>query len=301
MKQIKLCDLHDSINALGGYASNEEEQGYVNAITDVLSLVERLEPQPFDILQHLQDGGKVTEDFDSRVYWLKGPYLWSIRDGETEQECTMILRNDFLRHFMHGHLKPYQEPPAEFSVEWAVDQMETHGQRVTVEGVVGVLFWWFADGKFIQTDDLMQCSGIKEFNKETFLSMGCKSTWKIFVSPPVEGSREWARQQDFRVCHERMDNPGAWVDFSKGTNTMLLDNDTAWESSMYDNGWSEWEETREYGFYWAIHCAKNAPVAPWKFTEHGWWNDAEDTFLEDRNFFWIDEPSNRLQEPERES
>lgn len=66
----------------------------------------------FDVLQHLRGGGRVTEDHDSRVYWLtEYNNLWSIRDGETEQHCTYILRADFLRHLFNGDLKPYTPQP----------------------------------------------------------------------------------------------------------------------------------------------------------------------------------------------
>ena len=83
--------------------------------------------------------------------------------------------------------QPYHEPPAEGSVEWAVDQMVNHGQRVTVEGVVGINFWWHSSGEFIQSNDLSMETGVQIIDEQRFINLGCKSTWKIFVEPRVPG------------------------------------------------------------------------------------------------------------------
>jgi len=67
--------------------------------------------------------------------------------------------------------------------------------------------------------------------------------WQAWAEqPPAKGTLVWAKEQDCRVCHVSIDNPGAWVDFSKGTNSMLLDNKTAWENPIYIVGWTIWKQ-----------------------------------------------------------
>lgn len=168
MKSIKLSDLHDTINALGGVATNERDKGYCAAIGDALDIIERLEPQSFDTLNHLWKGGFLTDG--EVVFWLV--------DNELQIRNKLVIRSG----------TPCN--PSQYSLFW---------QRAK-------------QGEF-----------------------------EPYYEPPLKGSLAWAKQQDCKVCHERFNNMGAWVDFSKDTNSMLLDNKTAWESPIYAEGWSTYQ------------------------------------------------------------
>lgn len=167
---IKLSDLHDEINALGGVATTEFDKGYCDAVGHALAIVERLDARPFNVLDHLRNGERVWSD----------------------------EKQDYAICNCGGH------------PEWS----KGHG--------IGVRVY-----------DLLNHS------------------WQPYTPPPAEGSLDWAKQLDCKVCHVSFDNPGAWVDFSKGTNTMMLDNETAWKIENYAVGWSTYQAPRKPGhFYW---------------------------------------------------
>lgn len=75
------------------------------------------------------------------------------------------------------------------------------------------------------------------------LSEFAAHTWQPYHEPPVEGSREWAMEQDCLVSHVMFSMGGA----THSENIAIVH--LGYQSSQYDTGWSLYIEPREVGWY----------------------------------------------------
>lgn len=103
----------------------EHDYFYINRDM-VLKVLARLkEHEPFDVLQHLRDGGVGRDKIGNLYRWKSSLSRWQrsrtdvmhnwITFSELDERCFLSLLQQNL-------IKPYTPPPAEGSREWAMEQ-----------------------------------------------------------------------------------------------------------------------------------------------------------------------------------
>jgi len=200
--------------------------GISMAIT-VLQKVDE-ESQPFDVLQHLRDGGKIRSD-----KWDKGVYMYATEfdiyvhylDGDVDCSVSGLLA---------AH-EPYPYTPiVEGTKAWAVKQLEKGERLIDLSGLVIYKGAWKKRGQvgYIRTDD------------DPFYAFDISGDdWKIWKEPPAKGTREWAMEQDCKVTHESY-SPHDWT-----VAQSLKSYPSIHKESRYDTGWSILKEPRKPGWY----------------------------------------------------
>lgn len=182
-KKIMTQTNDDLINKIVSHIKDE----YVLHYTELHDIIVALQSQPFDVMRHLQDGLVAIDDRGRRIR-----FNGSMVQVRPADEDVWIAADFGNKSLICSCWRPCEDPLAGFSVEWAVDQME-NGNCVSCDGCA-YNFHWVALPSGMLAEVCENGDQSRVLTQKQFLNVGCKSTWKIFVEPPIEFLETWARE-----------------------------------------------------------------------------------------------------------